>query len=679
MTLDKIILKTLLFVTLITNSVFSNELSQMEPLLEKLFNILDVRNQEILSIEQNITHNRSDLEKKALIRILKQKVRDFIVKDKQIVGALDQIKSSKNEEHRFLYKKSLDRLDSYRSNINQIQELYFRKPTLISPEVKVSTGKNNFENFLTTWEGKSTKRDYSKRVTRATIPLEQKKYFDHQADQNKMQKSQQANYGKFLKELTVDNSIKKKTLVAKKDLSNLDKFHKQLKAEKPTAVKRMSKDQSFSGFFNNLEQNVQTQQARKPTRSIKNGSVSPFQVPKDYEKQLRTPTPKVSPMVRLMEDLDRLKVKQRSKSKFHQDTKSEQSFQGFMSQLELSNKQSQSKPKAKGSFQDLLAMGSKTKTQPEVIQKKSSFADLQQALVDPKKVTDKRVEVKQVQVVGKKQQFNQYLAAIPEVNHQATPVPRPLPQQPTTNRFQVILNNLRHDNGTSLNKAHIVVSPVEEKLENQLTTVFKARKDTIVKDPITIKGSTQPNFSSFPSNSTHLRSSHNKSEIGLNLAELPAEKPIGSKAAKNDSPESKNNEMTASKPKKTESSTPDKQAVDLMDRTEYRVARKAEARLLRRGSHLIPISIEARDVKDRLYPDLPIKFVIEMKPKNFLTGHILDSYTDSPWERVVETNPEGVAQIQVLLNLEGKEVNISRKLNTTREETTCNIVITPKL
>lgn len=677
MTLDKIILKTLLFAVLSTNAIFSNELSQMEPLLEKLFNILDVRNQEILSIEQNITHNRSSLEKKALIRILKQKVRDFIVKDKQIVGALDQIKASKNEEHRFLYKKSLDRLDSYRSNISQIQELYFRKPTLISPEVKIATGKNNFESFLTTWEGKSSKRDYSKRVTRATIPLEQKKYFDHQKNQTKVKKVQQANYGKFLKELSVDNSIKKKTLVAKRDISNLDKFHKQLKTEKPTAVKKMSKDQSFSGFFNSLEQNVQTQQAKKPTRAIKNGSVSPFQVPKDYEKQLRKPTPKVTPMARLMDDLDRLRVKQRSKSKFHRDTKSEQSFQGFMSQLELSNKQSKAKTNKKGSFKDLLAMGSGSTKKPEVIQKKSSFSDLQQALSDPKKVTDKRVEVEKVQVVGKKQQFNKYLAAIPEVNHQATPVPRPLPQQPSTNRFQVILNNLRHDNGTSLNTAHLIQSPVEEKLENQLTTVFKARKDTIVKEPLTIKGNTQPNFSSFPSNSTHLKSMHSKSEIGLNLAELPVQLPISSKTDDKESNTTKQEQKsTTDKPM---ASASDKEAVDLKDQSEYKVARKAEARILRRGSHLIPISIEARDVKDRLYPDLPIKFVIEMKPKNFLTGHILDSYTDSPWERVVETNPKGVAQIQLLLNLEGKEVNISRKLNTSREETTCNITITPKL
>ncbi|MCJ8345363.1 hypothetical protein MJH12_07475, partial [bacterium] len=159
MNLNKILLQAFFLIFVITNITSSTQLSQMEPLLEKLFNILDVRNQEILSIEQNITHNRSSLEKRALTRILKQKVRDFIVKDKQIVSALSQIKASKNEEQRFLYKKSLDRLDSYRSNINQIQELYFRKPTLISPEVKIATGKNNFENFLSTWEDKTTKRD----------------------------------------------------------------------------------------------------------------------------------------------------------------------------------------------------------------------------------------------------------------------------------------------------------------------------------------------------------------------------------------------------------------------------------------------------------------------------------------------------------------------------------------
>ncbi|MCJ8347847.1 hypothetical protein MJH12_20110, partial [bacterium] len=169
-----------------------------------------------------------------------------------------------------------------------------------------------------------------------------------------------------------------------------------------------------------------------------------------------------------------------------------------------------------------------------------------------------------------------------------------------------------------------------------------------------------------------------KQELGLNLAQLPKEMPKSSQLQEENSlQKAKENQKSSIPSKDTKDS--EKAVVDLVERSDYRVARKAEARLLRRGSHLIPISIEARDVKDRLYPDLPIKFVIKMKPRNFLTGHILDSYTDSPWERVVETNPEGVAQIQLLLNLEGKEVNISRKLNTTREETVCNITITPKI
>ena len=109
-----------------------------------------------------------------------------------------------------------------------------------------------------------------------------------------------------------------------------------------------------------------------------------------------------------------------------------------------------------------------------------------------------------------------------------------------------------------------------------------------------------------------------------------------------------------------------------------RLARQAEARLLRKEASLIPIMIETRDKKDRLYSELPIDFQVEMEPRNFITGHILNSYVDSPWEHTVKTNNDGIATVHLLLDLKGKEVNISRTLETSLDRTICKVLITPK-
>ena len=93
---------------------------------------------------------------------------------------------------------------------------------------------------------------------------------------------------------------------------------------------------------------------------------------------------------------------------------------------------------------------------------------------------------------------------------------------------------------------------------------------------------------------------------------------------------------------------------------------------------MIPIVIETRDKKDRLYSDLPIEFKVEMEPRNFVTGHILNSYVNTPWQHTVKTNTDGVAAVHLLLDLKGKEVNISRTLQTTMKRTVCKVLITPK-
>ena len=48
-----------------------------------------------------------------------------------------------------------------------------------------------------------------------------------------------------------------------------------------------------------------------------------------------------------------------------------------------------------------------------------------------------------------------------------------------------------------------------------------------------------------------------------------------------------------------------------------------------------------------------------MEPRNFITGHILNSYVDNPWQHTVKTNTDGVAAVHLLLDLKGKEVSLT--------------------
>ena len=104
-----------------------------------------------------------------------------------------------------------------------------------------------------------------------------------------------------------------------------------------------------------------------------------------------------------------------------------------------------------------------------------------------------------------------------------------------------------------------------------------------------------------------------------------------------------------------------------------RLARQAEVRVLRKNASLIPIIIETRDKKDRLYSELPL-ILGEMEPRNFIMA-ILNSYVDNPWQHTVKTNTDGIAAVHLLL-IKGKEVNISRTLETTMDRTICKVLIT---
>jgi len=240
--------------SLFSASIFAD--SKVEDLVEKLFLRLDVRHREILSIEENITHNRSEIEKQSLIRILEQKVRNFIKMEAQVATVLDDMKNSKEKKKVFLFRKSIDRLDHYRKNMDQIQELYFRKPIVVSPEIEISTGQSNFEDFLSNWEDKKPVGSGEKKVRRAVIPVQEKKYFDH-AKKTHKQAASASSYQDFLQNLEPATPMAQHEVMSPQDKMPVDKYYERLHKEKRSPrVKVLKQDQHFSNFYSQMEENI---------------------------------------------------------------------------------------------------------------------------------------------------------------------------------------------------------------------------------------------------------------------------------------------------------------------------------------------------------------------------------------------------------------------------------------
>ncbi|MEE2924486.1 MAG: hypothetical protein VX619_06865 [bacterium] len=688
-----------------------NEMSAVEDMVEKLFLRLDVRHREILSIEENITHNRSSIEKESLSRILERKVRDFVKKDAMVAKALDRLKNSPEKENVFLYRKSMDRLDHYRKNIDQIQQLYFRKPVVVSPEINIETGNENFETFLSSWEARKPIHNKERKTKKAVIPNKEVEYFAH-VKRQASDKSNSGSYVEFLDKLHPETPKPSHKTIAKTDKKAVDKFHDRLQKEKRSSIPKLQKDQSFSNFFDQLENTVTTAKKEIEIGKVREKTGGPFDVQKRYLKELDEPTPQVNPLTRLMSDLDRMTAQKRSSQRMKNSPENGRSFSKFFDQLDLSNSQKDSIQKGLKStvdsdkeFDQFVAKAEKSITETP-----AKFSQLHLALTEPQKAGKEEVlnETKTIErprhPVGKgKTSFMEAFASIPTENLGAAHKgkEKSSSNSENTNRFRVILNSLKKDNQKTLLEAEYVDGD-EKIFEKELAAVFPDKIELRDAAKADIVKAEAVRFDKFPGN-IHNELATDEMDMGhfgtRGATSEELNKRIDANEARrlaalsdNETPLSSNNsegsaysDGEGSKEVAAEINTSGNQTNEMgaaydgkIHPRKMRLARQAEARLLRKNASLIPIIIETRDKKDRLYSELPIDFQVEMEPRNFITGHILNSYVDNPWQHTVKTNTDGIAAVHLLLDLKGKEVNISRTLETTMDRTICKVLITPK-
>lgn len=686
--------------------------SSVEEMIEKLFLRLDVRHREILSIEENITHNRSSIEKESLSRILEQKVRDFVSKDAMVTKAIDRLKNSANKDNVFLYRKSMDRLDHYRKNIDQIQELYFRKPVVVSPEIKIETGNENFENFLSSWESRKPLRNTERRTERAVVPSKEVEYFAH-VKREAQDNQTSASYNDFLEKLSPSVAQGNLEAVPSEDKAKVDKFHNRLTQEPRSSIPKFQQDQSFSNFFDKLEKDVTNEQKNIEISKIPDTSSEPFDVQKRYLRQLDEPAAEVDPLSNLMSDLERMTAHKKATQKASKAKDQGRTFSKFYDQLELSQSQKDAQQRdlrthlsSDKEFDQFVAKAEQT-----LESQSTEFSDLHQALSQPKKAQADEtlqetgaIELPRHPVGKARTSFVEMFAAIPSTRVDqgaVTENPAEVEKQANTNRFRVILNSLKKDNQKAMLEAEYIDAD-EKILETELAAVFPDKIKTKDAANSDIVQSEVIRFDQFPGNihgevesrglemhhfSTSETDNTSASQVDENtqaeqLASLVSQdNPLPSRSDEGSAYNNAlgYNESIAKSDTSEDEDTEDAKGHDgKIHPRSIRLARQAEARLLRKEASLIPITIETRDQKDRLYTDLPIEFEVEMQPRNFISGHILDSYVNSPWRHTVKTNIDGIAAIHLLLDLKGKEVNISRTLETSTKRTICKVLITPK-
>jgi len=703
---------TLLFFTWILTAPVKAD--GVEGLVGKLFEILESRHREILSVEENITHNRSEMERESLVRILEGKIREFLRKDKQVFAVLEQIKSSKDSAKMLLYRTSLSRLERFRQTIQEIQNLYFTRPLVLSPPLQVQTGTGNFGTFLSSWEKDTTPKNYEKRTQREVIPATDQNYYDHMRSQDRKDTAPADTYQKFLTKLNPLPASKREVL-EQKDRAPLDKYHSRLSRESKTPFQLSRKDGSFQAFYKNLENSFHDEREVKKSQVAMPASTSPFDVPGDYYTKLDTPEPK-RPLDLLMDDLDRMRhIKTGGKSSSNQ-ARSSRSFRRFFDQLELSKQQKESLMDEVGtalhSKESLENIAGKVRQEakkdaPDPVDEKGevkqSFHDFHKALVEPDGVLDDPgLYQSDPGTTRNKGDFQAFLNQIPTSKAPSSN------QTPTAfshdwigsdvetgtgasskNRFRAILKVLKKDNQIAAMEREFV-DPDEKKFESELRSVFPEKRVETKKTKSIMVPVEGPRFDSFPGNVVQAapveqvlaapRLAHSA------ISEISGKPLLGSRSTASsldraETPLSSNTGVQSAPGSSftTVESSPHLKYSGLLPEPDVRQSRATEARLLSRGATLIPIEIEARDVKDRVYPDVDISFEVELSPKNFLAGHILESFEDDAWRKTVKTDPNGMARIHLLLDLQEHEVNISRKIETTKEKTVCKILITPRI
>lgn len=683
-------------------------------LVEKLFDILESRHREILSVEESITHNRSEMEREALVRILEGKIREFLRKDKQVYAVLEQIQTSEDSEKALLYQASMNRLTRFRQTIDEIQNLYFTRPLILAPPMEVQTGAGNFGTFLSSWEKDTTPRNYEKSTSRTVINAADKKYYEHLKNKDRKDAPPADSYQEFLSKLNPLPSGRRERL-PEKDQTSLDQYHSRLSRDSKTPYQMSQKDGSFQAFYKNLENSFHDKRDVKKSQLSLPVSTSPFDVPEDYYTKLDTPEPK-KPLDMLMDDLDRLRnIKSEGNAKSSHPRNS-RSFRRFFDQLELSKQQKETLMSEVGSnlhSQETLGeIARKTRKENQLKaplpvdengEVKQSFHDFHKALAEPgKALDDAEVYQSDPGTTRHKGDFHSFLARIPESKE---PTSNTTPGEfsndwigsdidtsagaSSRNRFRAILKVLKKDNEIAAMEREFV-DPDEKKFETELRSVFKEKRVDAAKTKSIMIPAEGPRFDSFPGNVVQATPvEDNITQRGFEPIKAPIQNQIIAveQLATNNqktiaaSPLPSNSEVD-SEPvfsSRTSPSSPHDNYTGLLPEQNIRQARATEARVLSRGATLIPIEIETRDIKDRAFPDVDITFEVELAPKNFLAGHILDSYEDDAWKKTVTTGPDGMARIHLLLDLQEQEVNISRKIESSKEKTICKILITPRI
>ncbi|MBT3783810.1 hypothetical protein HOF92_02465 [bacterium] len=696
-------------------------------LVDKLFEILEARHREILSVEENITHNRSEMERESLVRILESKIREFLRKDKQVFAVLEQIKGSTDADKTLLYKSSLDRLGRFRKTIQEIQNLYFTQPLVLSPPVQIQAGGGNFGTFLSSWEKDTVPQNYEKRTQRQVIPANQKNYYDHVRSQDRKDVAPADTYQKFLQKLN-PLPLAKKEVLTKRDSAPIDQFHSRLSKDSQTPFRLSGTDGTFKKFFSNLQDSFKDQKEVRKSQVALPASTSPFDIPGDFYTKLDTPEPK-RPLDLLMDDLDRMRHVQSRVKKSDDQSRGSRTFQRFHDQLELSKHQKESLMHELGSelhsreslenIAGVVRKGKKEKKSSqsmvemppeEAREARKTFSDFHRALAEPKASDDSsELYHSDPGTTRNKGDFETFLTSIPESSPRAKSLSSPSFSHDwigsevnegdegvaSKNRFRAILKVLKKENHIAMMEREFV-DPEEKQFESELRSVFPERRVESKKSKSVMVPTEGPRFDNFPGNVVEGQARETRlktSELGTDHLIQPTQRSFSSSQGiiggptRNEAPLSSSNQNTTASWARSSAGSGSTTSNDgshhsfsgLIPEPSIRVARAAETRILRRGATLIPVEIEARDIKDRLFPDINITFEVELAPRNFLAGHILESYEDASWTKTVKTDSNGMARIHLLLDLQEHEVNISRKFETSKEKTVCKILITPRI
>ncbi len=669
---------------LLTSKAFANKTGEaVEVLVSRLFEILEIRHREILRTEESITHNRSEADRRALARILKSKVSDYLRKDGQLESVLNEVGKTEDPEKTFLFRQSMDRLNEYRSDIHQIQRLYFESPLTPSPSV-TQPQEGHFENFVASWEMSTPPAQ----KTRALVSTRDARYFEHVKAQYMSQPEMSRSTARESLEpaQSFENMLGAMSSEINQTRENvqiparrpLDHYHQTLAKEAPSRPQLSKKDGDFAQFHNILSQ-MEAGTERTPIAMHSQRQNDGMSLKTAQDRIAVTSVSKPSDVEQLMQDLQAYQKEQAPKT--HRTyVPSQGIFKSMLSELEEShakaelNRMHQTQmalapmPAVRDSFQTARHLPVAT---PLGGVDQKGFETFRTKMEAPSPVAD--LEAGGNREVRSGQSFAAFISDMPE--EPLLDMEHDYPQK-STNRFEVILSDL-----VQANRGHDSTSLPTDSLETELKLVFtdpsapstfsETRPEAVAATPQFL-----PDFDLFPGtvNETLQRAPASARIIGGLQGPVASSSVVSTKSTSSEPFETQSAPARDFMTESPLASSSDEMLLKPSDR----LALKARARLLRSGASLIPVRIEARDVKDRLYADLPVDFEILIKPDDSIAAEIIDASPHTPLKKTVLTDARGVAQIHLLLDLENREADISRELIVNKESTICRVIVTPR-